>query len=116
MIVREFIEYLQKLPQEAFVAYTACSCPNELEASDIHVIRKEEKKVAKHHNLPGAFMEYKEQWLPGLPPDWWQLPQAEKDKMKAFAWVDYPMEKKHALQVPVGFQPEWVDVIVLPGN
>lgn len=88
MTVRELIEHLQTLPQDYVVGYCCCSDTSLMDADEICVCHAADKKVVKHHNMPGCVRDYREwEWEK-------QVPGGPKP----------------------GMVPEFVDIVVFPGN
>lgn len=91
MTVKELIEYLQALPQDFQVAYRCCSDARKMETDDICVILASDKKVVQHHNMDDRLRDYN--------------PQHYRPDRPQSPLCPCPGEK-----------PEFVDVVMFPGN
>ena len=59
MTVGELRQLLLKFPQDAEVAYRACSDSNLLFEDDLNLIKAEDKKVIRHPNNPEQVCDFK---------------------------------------------------------
>lgn len=91
MTVQELIEKLQEYPPNAVVVFRCCSDFQALDPTDLKLQSQQKEltpgDVVAHHNIPGAFREFRGSW-------------------------EY--ENKHSgVKLPL---PNPVDAVIFPGN
>lgn len=110
MTVAELVEHLKTLPQGHLVVFRSHSDMNALEAKDIEVTRG-----VRHHNLRDTVRDYnKYEWEPGTTVWACRNPTCPQ----GLWWANYqrkcPYCSKELVEQPK--EPEFVDVVMFPGN
>lgn len=95
MIVKELIELLQTMPQDAEVLYTFCSDNTPLEGSQITLYRKD----GSVHGRDGELFH-------------------KQSPHRPTRWVvrDGRIHEYVANQWPADWTPQFIDVVLFPGN